>query len=127
MVGIQFTGAWHRAQVLFVPVLETTKESECELLSHALWMTSGSWGASVSAGGSAPVAWLEGPRSVATFVAAGVLSTDVHAVSTNPKRTRMTMLINPAVIQSGREGFIIAWSDLETIASPFFEWIEYKR
>jgi hypothetical protein len=48
MVGIQFTGAWHRAQVLFVPVLETTKESEWELLSHALWMTLGSSGGFVS-------------------------------------------------------------------------------
>jgi hypothetical protein len=110
--------------VLFVPALETTKESEWELLSHAIWMALGSSGAFVSVGGSAPVAWLEGSRSVATCVAAGVLSADVHAVRMNPKMTRMTMLINPAVIQCGREGFIIAWSNLETIGSPFVEWIE---
>ena len=61
-----------------------------------------------------------------SFDPEGVLSVDEHAVSMNPKRTRMTMLNNPAVIQCGREGFIIAWSDLETIASPFVEWIEYK-
>jgi hypothetical protein len=51
---------------------------------------------------------------------------DEHAVRMNPNMTRITMLNNPAVIQCGREGFIIAWSDLETIASPFIEWIEYK-
>jgi hypothetical protein len=87
-------------------------------------MALGSSGAFVSAGGSASVAWLEGSRSVGTFVAAGVLSADVHAVRMNPKMTRMTMLINPAVIQYGREGFIVAWPDLEAITSPFIEWIE---
>ena len=87
-------------------------------------MALGSSGAFVSAGGSASVAWLEGSRSVGPFVAAGVLSVDVHAVRINPKRTRMTMLIKPTGIHSGRGGFIVAWPYLEAIASPFIEWIE---